>query len=214
MHYLIDYYIEYPQSLYFYSNQNNIFGGKLFSGTVINNNTATFTGLVTATTTTIDAATTFTAGVAGGTNVTMGNGDVLTVAGNTITSTNIKFTNATSQLILSGSDVTITGDINATSTTDSGIITLNGAQTTFVGNVGAAAATNVLIMTVAAGKRAVITETANFIEHIDFGAAVGAGYKFDNGFFLDARYNRGFSELYEGSDARNSVINLGIGFMF
>ena len=139
--------------------------------TVDVNNTATFTGLVTATTTTIDAATTFTAGVAGGTNVTMGNGIVLTVAGNTITSTNVKFTDATSQLILSGSDVTITGDINATSTTDSGIITLNGTQTTFVGNVGAAAGTNVLIMTVAAGKRAVITETANFIEHIDFGAA-------------------------------------------
>ncbi|PZD79697.1 porin family protein [Mesonia sp. K7] len=51
-------------------------------------------------------------------------------------------------------------------------------------------------------------------EDIDFGAAVGAGYKFDNGFFLDARYNRGFSELFESSDARNSVISLGVGFMF
>jgi len=51
-------------------------------------------------------------------------------------------------------------------------------------------------------------------EDIDFGAAVGAGYKFSNGFFLDARYNRGFSELFEGSDVRNSVFQVGVGFMF
>ena len=148
-----------------------IFSETVNATTVDVNAAATFTGLVTATTTTIDAATTFTAGVAGGTNVTMGAGDVLTVTGNTITSTNIKFTDATSQLILNGAAVEITGDINATSGTDAGIITLNGAKTTFTGNIGAAAGTNVLIMTVAAAKRAVITETGNFIEHIDFGAA-------------------------------------------
>ncbi|HET8838581.1 MAG TPA: porin family protein [Flavobacteriaceae bacterium] len=49
---------------------------------------------------------------------------------------------------------------------------------------------------------------------IDFGVAAGLEYKFDGGFFIQGRYNYGFSEIYEDTDAHNSVIQAGIGFMF
>ena len=129
----------------------------------------TFTGQVTAAAVTIDAATTMTAGLAGGTTLTMGAADILTTSGD-ITATNILLTNAASSIVQAGADVTITGDLKATNTTDSGILTLTGAKTTFAGSIGKASTTNLLIMTVADGSRAVITETGNFIEHIDMAA--------------------------------------------
>ena len=49
---------------------------------------------------------------------------------------------------------------------------------------------------------------------IDFGVAAGLEYKFDSGFFIQGRYNYGFSEIYENTDAHNSVIQAGVGFMF
>ena len=57
-------------------------------------------------------------------------------------------------------------------------------------------------------------------EDIDFSLAAGAEYKFDSGFFIQARYNYGFtnvfkeSELFGDPDIRNSVFQAGIGFMF
>lgn len=51
-------------------------------------------------------------------------------------------------------------------------------------------------------------------QDFDFSGTVGAGYKFDNGFFVDARYNYGFSDLIKDTDSHNSVIQAGVGFMF
>jgi hypothetical protein len=51
-------------------------------------------------------------------------------------------------------------------------------------------------------------------QDFDFSGTVGAGYKFDNGFFVDARYNYGFSDLVEDTKSHNSVIQAGVGFMF
>ena len=50
----------------------------------------------------------------------------------------------------------------------------------------------------------------------DFGVngAVGVEYKFNNGFFLNGRYNYGFTEVYEGSDSHTSLFQAGVGFMF
>lgn len=48
----------------------------------------------------------------------------------------------------------------------------------------------------------------------DFGGAAGLEYKFENGFFIQGRYNYGFTELIEDRDVHNSVFQAGIGFMF
>ena len=42
----------------------------------------------------------------------------------------------------------------------------------------------------------------------------GLEYKFNNGLFLNGRYNYGFTEVFEGSDAHNSVWQVGLGYMF
>lgn len=58
---------------------------------------------------------------------------------------------------------------------------------------------------------------------VDFGVALGASYKFRGGFFLSGRYNIGLSDIYDDSftnnifskaDAKHSVIQAGVGFMF
>ncbi len=54
---------------------------------------------------------------------------------------------------------------------------------------------------------------------VDFSAALGASYKFRGGFFLNGRYNIGLSDIYDdgiisGADAKHSVIQAGVGFMF
>ena len=103
------------------------------------------------------------------TTTTMGNGDVLTSAGN-VTSA-VVLTNAASSIALTGADVTVTGDINAAGATDAGIVAVTGTKVTFAGNLGTATGTNIDILTIAASKRAVITETANFIDRIDMAAA-------------------------------------------
>lgn len=48
----------------------------------------------------------------------------------------------------------------------------------------------------------------------EFGGAAGLEYKFNNGFFIQGRYNYGFTEIYEDSDVHNSVIQAGIGLLF
>jgi len=131
------------------------------------NSAASFSGAVTTTTATIDFATTVT-GALSATTTTMGAGDVLTAASN-VTSA-IVLTDATSGLTLSGSDVTVTGDINAASATDAGIVSVTGSKVTFAGNLGAATGTNIDTLAVAASKRAVITETANFVDQVDIEA--------------------------------------------
>lgn len=51
-------------------------------------------------------------------------------------------------------------------------------------------------------------------QDFDFSGTVGAGYKFDNGFFIDARYNYGFSDLVKDRSSHNSVVQAGVGLMF
>ncbi|HIB36971.1 porin family protein [Mesonia sp.] len=57
-------------------------------------------------------------------------------------------------------------------------------------------------------------------EDIDFSLAAGVEYKFDGGFFLQGRYNYGFtnvfkeSDLFGDPDIKNSVFQVGVGFMF
>lgn len=50
---------------------------------------------------------------------------------------------------------------------------------------------------------------------VDFGVGLGASYKISN-FFISGRYNLGLSDIYdqEGVDAKNSVIQAGVGIMF
>jgi len=58
------------------------------------------------------------------------------------------------------------------------------------------------------------------LNNIDFGLNFGAGYKMDNGFFFDARYNLGLSDLADDRDSndngrtKNGVINFSIGYIF
>lgn len=52
------------------------------------------------------------------------------------------------------------------------------------------------------------------IKDIDFSILAGVEYKFDVGVFLNARYNYGFTELTKNSDAKNSVFQVGVGYMF
>lgn len=50
---------------------------------------------------------------------------------------------------------------------------------------------------------------------MELSLGLGAAYKFNN-FFLYGRYNAGLTDIYdlEGTDAKNSVIQAGIGFLF
>lgn len=49
---------------------------------------------------------------------------------------------------------------------------------------------------------------------INLGLAAGLEYKFPNGFFVQGRYNYGFTDIYKDVNAHNSVIQAGVGFMF
>jgi hypothetical protein len=58
---------------------------------------------------------------------------------------------------------------------------------------------------------------------VDFSAALGASYKFRGGFFVNGRYNIGLTDIYDDSfsnnvfsdaDAKHTVVQAGIGFIF
>ncbi len=57
---------------------------------------------------------------------------------------------------------------------------------------------------------------------VDLSVALGASYKFRGGFFVNARYNFGLSDVYDdsysglfrNSDVKHSVLQGGIGFLF
>lgn len=57
------------------------------------------------------------------------------------------------------------------------------------------------------------------INNFDFSLGFGAGYRFQS-FFLYGRYNAGLTDIYESpnasqdSELKNSVIQVGVGFMF
>ena len=53
----------------------------------------------------------------------------------------------------------------------------------------------------------------------EFGGAIGASYKFNNGFFVSARYTQGFTDVFDSDNwdddaIKNNGIQAGIGLMF
>ncbi|RFN58056.1 porin family protein [Marixanthomonas ophiurae] len=60
----------------------------------------------------------------------------------------------------------------------------------------------------------------DIINDVDFSVGVGAGYQFNNGLFLNARYNFGLSDVFNNedllidSDAKNSVFAVSAGYSF
>ena len=61
---------------------------------------------------------------------------------------------------------------------------------------------------------ATTTDITNSTEKFDLGVAGGLGYELPLGFILQARYLRGFSNIYEDVDYRNSLIQLSLGYKF
>src|SRR5690606_593011 len=56
---------------------------------------------------------------------------------------------------------------------------------------------------------------SDMFKTVEFGVGLGASYKISN-FFVSGRYNLGLTDIYdlEGVDAKNSVIQAGVGIMF
>lgn len=73
---------------------------------------------------------------------------------------------------------------------------------------------------VSGGGDTVIDPDDSTIKNFDTSVALGAGYKFNNGFFLSARYTHGLTNIYkddtifENVDAKNAVWQFGVGFAF
>ncbi|MCX7550448.1 porin family protein [Xanthomarina sp. F2636L] len=65
-----------------------------------------------------------------------------------------------------------------------------------------------------------INEEDSYVKDFDTGIVLGAAYKFDNGFFVNGRYNLGLTNIFEDNtifenvDAKHAVWQFGIGFMF
>ena len=53
-------------------------------------------------------------------------------------------------------------------------------------------------------------------ESTDFGLNIGAGYKFENGLFLDLRYTAGMSDIYKDKDTtkKNNAVMFSVGYFF
>ncbi|WP_340066707.1 porin family protein [Ascidiimonas aurantiaca] len=51
-------------------------------------------------------------------------------------------------------------------------------------------------------------------ESIDFGANFGLGYRLDNGFYFQGRYNLGLTDTFDGGDLQNGVFQLSVGYFF
>ncbi|WP_417886189.1 porin family protein [Zunongwangia sp.] len=59
-----------------------------------------------------------------------------------------------------------------------------------------------------------ITDGVAEAKDFEFGGAAGLEYKFNNGLFIQGRYNYGFTDTFEDRDIHNSVWQFGVGFMF
>lgn len=72
----------------------------------------------------------------------------------------------------------------------------------------------------AEGGDMVIDANDSSISDFDTSIAVGAGYKFGNGFLVSARYTYGLTNIFkdnsvfQNADAKNSVLQFGVGFSF
>lgn len=52
------------------------------------------------------------------------------------------------------------------------------------------------------------------VNDFDMGLAAGLTFQLDSGLFINGRYNHSFNEVIKDSDAKNSVIQFGLGFKF
>lgn len=52
------------------------------------------------------------------------------------------------------------------------------------------------------------------VNDFDMGLAAGITFQFDGGLFINGRYNHSFNEIIKDSDAKNSVIQFGLGYKF
>jgi len=57
-------------------------------------------------------------------------------------------------------------------------------------------------------------ELSDQVNDFEMGGAAGLEYKLNNGFFIQGRYSYGFTEVFDGSDAHNSVWQASIGYQF
>ncbi|WP_367182742.1 porin family protein [uncultured Christiangramia sp.] len=57
-------------------------------------------------------------------------------------------------------------------------------------------------------------ELEDQVKDFEIGGAAGLEYKLNSGFFIQGRYTYGFTEVFDGSDAHNSVWQAGIGYQF
>lgn len=48
----------------------------------------------------------------------------------------------------------------------------------------------------------------------ELGTAAGLEYQFDSGFFIQGRYTRGFSRIYDNVNAYNYAVQAGVGYTF
>lgn len=56
--------------------------------------------------------------------------------------------------------------------------------------------------------------TLNDANDLDFGFVAGISFEFDNGFFINGRFNSSFTEIFERSEAKNTVTQFGVGYKF
>ncbi|RLJ69083.1 outer membrane protein with beta-barrel domain [Lacinutrix venerupis] len=65
-----------------------------------------------------------------------------------------------------------------------------------------------------------INSEDSYVKDFSTSVALGASYKFDSGLFVNGRYNFGVTDIFDdntpfqGIDAKNNVLQVGLGFMF
>ncbi|MEE3245142.1 MAG: outer membrane beta-barrel protein, partial [Bacteroidota bacterium] len=68
------------------------------------------------------------------------------------------------------------------------------------------------------GPNATLGLNEDNFNDIDFAGAVGVGYKFNGGLYLNARYTQGFTDIYDGETGdnatKNGVFAGSVGFIF
>ncbi|MFD2827756.1 porin family protein [Leeuwenhoekiella polynyae] len=57
-------------------------------------------------------------------------------------------------------------------------------------------------------------DIVNGANDFEFGTAAGLEYQFDSGLFIQGRYTRGFTKIYDNVNAYNYAIQAGVGFVF
>ncbi|WP_121666697.1 porin family protein [Mesonia aquimarina] len=63
-------------------------------------------------------------------------------------------------------------------------------------------------------KQSIFSEKDKYFEKTDIGFIFGLEYNFDKTFLLNVRYIPSITEIQEGTEIRNSVFQIGVGFLF